>query len=140
MNPAAHVRAAILAAAAALVLQLGASPPAASHGGTHQPTPPRLECSSPDTDHARACRRHRWIIKPRIHVSPHGYVRWLRADVPRCGEYVGSVEEQADAIQPATNCYWNHQRRGGGEPGESYVDLPRGWFMIVNGYRLGRNR
>lgn len=124
-----------LVVAAIIAAGTFSAPAAAAHEGTHQPTPKRLECQTAEADPS-ACREYRWIMRPRVHIGPHGYVRYMR-DLQPCGEYVGSVEEQADAIQPATNCFWNHKRRGGGEPGESYVDLGRGWFMIVNGFRLG---
>ena len=122
----------------ALVAALTATP-AGAHDGTHEPTPPRLECWSPDADF-RACRAYRWIMRARVHIGPHGYVRYLSSTLPRCGEYVGSVEEQATATPPVTECYWNHKRDGGGELGESYVDLGDGWLVIVNGYRLNRHR
>lgn len=87
-----------------------------------------LGCAQPDADKV-ACREAGWIMRPRVHVSPRGWVRYLAPKVEACPSYESLW---SNAVEDAP-CFWND----GDGAGESYVALGPNWFMIVNGFRLG---
>lgn len=87
---------------------------------------PGARCSTAAAD-VSACRDRGWIIRPRLHVGPHGYVQWFRG-LDRCARYGDGKSAQA----PVSEC-WTNARRSG-RPGPSYVDLGHGLILEVNGY------
>lgn len=75
------------------------------------------------TDGARYCRRHGWIVREHVVVTPFGHAF---TDLPKC--------EQEDSIR----CYWNARRDGNGL-GMGYVAVTGRLIRVdyINGKRSG---
>lgn len=95
----------LLAAVAVALTTLAATPPASAHqpyGGCDE------AWQAPRSGGATHCRQHRWIVRPRVVIGPHGYVRANL--LPPCAS--DDIDGHA--------CYWNAAKRGNHQ-GDSFV-------------------
>lgn len=109
-----------LLAASVLAVSVLHSPAAA-----HQPYGGCDEAwQAPRSAGADHCRDHGWTVRPRVVISPRGWVRAIR--LPQC--------RAEDDFRP---CYWDASARGNGE-GRSYVVVgtwQRHRVIYVRGFR-----
>lgn len=84
---------------------------------------------APRSQGAAHCRSHGWLVRPRIVVGPHGWVRFNR--MPACVNEDGSYRRANGTVGLQRHCFWDADTRGNRRGRDSIIDRVHGRLAIT---------